>query len=151
MSMFFFVNKIFATIGGIIIIYYELSEIYERLTIHRNKTIPYNRQINFSYFALLSFSYMFFNILSSTKNYVANSLRGFMGCFLITYSLLYFSKQLMMCLNFFKMGSPNLREAIYLCVFLFLYVCSLFIETYHSLKAKHITEGNETGTVKIEV
>ncbi|CRG93010.1 conserved Plasmodium protein, unknown function [Plasmodium gallinaceum] len=153
MCIFFFLNKVLATVGGVLLVFYDLSKIYipyMQSDYHRS-ILQDTKYFPSSYFILLSFSYMFLNTLSSTKNYVSNSLRGFLGCFLITYSLFYFLCQSLICYDYSNSELPEFKEAVYFCIFLFLYMCSLIIETFRSLKTKHQINEKESGSIKIEV
>ncbi|SBS84255.1 conserved Plasmodium membrane protein, unknown function [Plasmodium ovale curtisi] len=78
---------------------------------------------------------------------------GFLGCFLVTYALMFFLNQAHICSIYYQRGSPKLRVAIYLCLFMFLYFCSLCIECYNSLSKEKIDKKKkkEQGSIKIEV
>ncbi|SOV11860.1 conserved Plasmodium membrane protein, unknown function [Plasmodium sp. gorilla clade G2] len=149
-----FVNKLVASVGGVILVLYESSQFYENYIPKYNdhKYIMDNSYIPFSTFFILSLSFMFLNIFSPSKNSIANSFKGLLGCFLITCSMFYFINQVFICSEYANEESSKLRFSVYFCVFLFLYMFSLCIESYQNLSFTiSRNERKETGTMKVEV
>ncbi|SCQ16424.1 conserved Plasmodium protein, unknown function [Plasmodium ovale] len=155
MNVFHVINRFIATVGGVLLVAYEFSRIYKSYLNqgHIKTYMLDNPYIQFSTFILLSFAFLFLNIFSCTKNRHSNILRGFLGCFLVTYALMFFLNQAHICSIYYQRGSPKLRVAIYLCLFMFLYFCSLCIECYNSLSKEKIDKKKkkEQGSIKIEV
>ncbi|CAD51605.1 hypothetical protein PFAG_01107 [Plasmodium falciparum Santa Lucia] len=149
-----FVNKFVASVGGVILVLYEFSQFYENYIPKYNDHVYImdNSYIPFSTFFILSLSYMFLNIFSPSKNSISNSFKGLLGCFLITCSMFYFMNQVIICSEYAKEESTKLRFSVYFCVFLFLYMFSLCIESYKNFSfttSKY--ERKEPGTMKVEV
>ncbi|SBT71635.1 conserved Plasmodium protein, unknown function [Plasmodium malariae] len=153
MSVFHVLNRFLASIGGVLLVVYEFLRIYKSdiNPIYDNLYMLDNPYVPFSSFMLLSLTYLFLNMFSFSKNSMSNNLRGFLGCFLVSYSFLFFINQVYICFEYNKINSPKLAVSIYLCVYMFLYLCSLCIESLRSFSKKKVIKEKQQAAIKIEV
>ncbi|GAW81315.1 hypothetical protein, conserved [Plasmodium gonderi] len=147
------INKLIASVGGVLLVAYEFIKFYKTYEnhIYDNTYIMDNPYVPFSTFLIMSFTYLFLNIFSHSKNSIANALKGFLGCFLITYAFLFFSNQLYLTLEFGKSEPDLVRDSTYLSIFLLAYFFSLCIESYWNLSRSILKKENRAGSIKIEV
>ncbi|CAA9988593.1 conserved Plasmodium membrane protein, unknown function [Plasmodium knowlesi strain H] len=147
------INKLIASLGGVLLVAYDVVRIHKSSTnyVDENIYLMDNPYVPFPTFLILSFTYLFLNGFSNSRNVMAKGFRGFLSCFLIAYSFVFLAHQLYLTSEFGKAESEMLRNSTYLCIFLFFYFCSLCIETHRNLSRTVSTKEIIGGPIKIEV
>ncbi|ANQ08681.1 Uncharacterized protein PCOAH_00029190 [Plasmodium coatneyi] len=147
------INKLVASLGGVLLVAYDVLRMHKSNTnyVDENIYLMDNPYVPFSTFLILSFTYLFLNGFSNSKNVMAKGFTGFLSCFLITYSFVFLAHQLYLTSEFGKAESEMLRDSTYLCIFLFFYFCSLCIEAHRNLSRTVSTKESIGGSIKIEV
>ncbi|EUD68365.1 hypothetical protein C922_01385 [Plasmodium inui San Antonio 1] len=153
MKLSYAINKLIASLGGVLLVAYDVIRIHKSNInyVDHNTYIMDNPYVPFSTFVILSFTYLFLNGFSNSKNVMAKGFTGFLSCFLITYALVFSAHQLYLTSEFTKAESDLLKDSTYLCIFLFFYFCSLCIEAHRNLSRTLSTKESIGGSVKIEV
>ncbi|GAB66825.1 hypothetical protein PCYB_101750 [Plasmodium cynomolgi strain B] len=147
------INKLIASLGGVLLVAYDVFRMHKSSTnyVDENVYIMDNPYVPFSTFLILSFTYLFLNGFSNSKNVMAKGFKGFLSCFLITFAFVFFAHQLYLTSEINKVKSELLRNSTYLCIFLFFYFCSLCIEAHRNLSRTLSSKENIGGPIKIEV
>ncbi|CAG9474827.1 conserved Plasmodium protein, unknown function [Plasmodium vivax] len=147
------INKLIASLGGVLLVAYDIIRIHKSSTnyVDENIYVMNNPYVPFSTFLILSFTYLFLNGFANSKNVMAKGFTGFLSCFLITYAFVFFAHQLYLTSEFGKAESELIRDSTYLCIFLFFYFCSLCIEAHRNLSRTVSAKESIGGSIKIEV
>ncbi|CAD2088827.1 conserved Plasmodium membrane protein, unknown function [Plasmodium vinckei] len=153
MGLYSTLHKVISTLGGLLLILYQLSKIDQNDMALSNlkKYMLDTPYVEFSSFILLSCSYLLLNILGSPKNKIAINLKGILGCFLSTYVFILFIQQFYICYGFYMSEVLVTKENLYLCIYLMVYFSALCAESSSNMSnQKKYLMGNGK-TINVEV
>ncbi|CXI82617.1 conserved Plasmodium membrane protein, unknown function [Plasmodium berghei] len=153
MGIYTTLHKVISSLGGLLLILYQLSKINKNDMILSNlkKYMLDTPYVEFSNFILLSFSHLLLNILGSTKNKIASNLKGLLGCFLSTYAFMIFMQQLYICYEYYVSEIPIAKENLYLCIYLMVYFVAMCAESNSNMSSKKKYLMGTGKTINVEV
>ncbi|KEG03704.1 conserved Plasmodium membrane protein, unknown function [Plasmodium vinckei vinckei] len=153
MGLYTVLHKVISTLGGLLLILYQLSKIDQNdMALSNLKKYMFDTPyVEFSNFILLSCSYLLLNILGSQKNKIAINLKGILGCFLSTYVFMLFIQQFYTCYGIYMSEMLVAKENFYLCIYLMVYFSALCAESSSNMSNKKKYLMGNGKTINVEV